>query len=50
MCELGHEVFEKHIKERLIEMQKAQIEADESKKVLLKEKYNRVTEWVAKFK
>ena len=49
MGELGYPVFEKHIEERLSEMQKQQEQADESRKVYLKEKFNRVSEWSTRF-
>ena len=45
MSELGHEVFEQTISDRIDEMKAILEKADESKKVKIKEKINRITEW-----
>ena len=45
MSELGHDVFEQTITDRIEEMKTNLQKADENKKVRIKEKINRITEW-----
>ena len=49
MCELGHEVFSGIIRDRLADMQTSLTQAQENRKVHIKEQINRVTEWASQF-
>ena len=45
MCELGHDVFDSVIRNRLAEMHTTMDQAEENRKVHYKEQINRVTDW-----
>jgi hypothetical protein len=45
MCELGHDVLNSVIRDRLAEMQTTLAQAEENRKVHYKEQINRVMEW-----
>ena len=49
MCELGYDVFENVIRDRLEDMQRQFKAAPENKKVVIREQINRVTAWASQF-